>query len=312
MSNSVQNADISGDPGVAAAQRNLDGATQAWIDLGVEAGLLVASSVPGIGWAADTVSLARSAAAGDVAGVVMDAIGFIPFGGDAIKGFFRGRRIRKAMRVADDAMAAARSGVSRAQQFARRRMGASQHWGAVKRRRDEIAERYKNCKTDACREARKRELEQTSRLPSRENGKWEDGNGNPTLPGQGKFVPDEGTNLHNALSRHQSPVTGIDYSDGQPDLSGFPPRGRNNAGPDGNAYSVEIEQAMGPDSTANRTADRNGAWGQWRQNNPDARDPTGGQWHHDTDGVTMQYVDQDVHGALAHEGSASMNTSPEF
>ena len=102
MGNNVANADIAGDPNVASAQRTLDSATQAWIDVGVEAGLLVASSVPGIGWAADTVSLARSAAAGDVAGVIIDAIGFIPFGGDAIKGFFRGRKIRRAMQAADD------------------------------------------------------------------------------------------------------------------------------------------------------------------------------------------------------------------
>ncbi|KGJ02595.1 hypothetical protein IT41_17130 [Paracoccus halophilus] len=88
MGSTVRNADISGDAGVAAARRNLDDATQVWIDVGVEAGLLVASSVPGVGWAADTVSLARSAAAGDIGGVVMDVIGFIPFGGDAIKGFF--------------------------------------------------------------------------------------------------------------------------------------------------------------------------------------------------------------------------------
>ncbi len=69
MGNNVRNADIAGDPNVATAQRNLDSATQAWIDVGVEAGLLVASSIPGAGWAADSVSLARSVAAGDVGGM---------------------------------------------------------------------------------------------------------------------------------------------------------------------------------------------------------------------------------------------------
>lgn len=49
MGSTVRNADISGDASVAAAQRRLDDATQVWIDVGVEAGLLVASSVPGVG-----------------------------------------------------------------------------------------------------------------------------------------------------------------------------------------------------------------------------------------------------------------------
>lgn len=308
MGNTVRNADISGDAGVAAAQRGLDDATQAWIDAGVEAGLLVASSIPGVGWAADSVSLARSAAAGDIAGVVMDAIGFIPFGGDAIKGFFRGRRIKRALAAADEAMAAARTGVSRAQEFARRRMAASRYWGAIKRRRDEIKDAYKNCKTEACKEARKRELEQTTRLPSRQQGEWKNADGSPALPGEGVFVPKEGTRLHDALSEHQQPVTGVPFKDGQPDLSGFPPSGRGNSAPGGGPYTVEIEQSL----TGDRSADATEAWRQRAEDFPGTNNPERGVWHHTGDGVTMQYVDSQVHGSLAHQGGVAMNTSPEF
>lgn len=310
MGNTVRNADISGNAGVAAAQRKLDDATQVWIDVGVEAGLLVASSIPGVGWAADTVSLARSAAAGDIAGVVMDVIGFIPFGGDAIKGFFRGRRIRRAMVAADEAMAAARTGLSRAQEFARRRMAASQYWGAIKRRRDEIKDAYRRCDSEVCREARRRELEQTTRLPSRQQGQWKNADGSPALPGEGVFVPNEGTNLHSALSAHQQPVTGVPFKDGQPDLSGFPPPGRNNSAPAGGPYTVEIEQSLSGD----RNADAAAAWRQRAEDFPGTRNPNreDGRWHHTSDGVTMQFVDADVHGALAHQGGVSMNTSPNF
>jgi len=201
---------------------------------------------------ADTVSLARSVAAGDVAGVIVDAIGFVPFGGDAIKGFFRGRKIKRAMGAADDAMAAARDGVSRAQEFARRRMASSEYWGAIKRRRDEIKDKYPNCRRGKCADDRDKELEGQGKLPSREGGEWTDGNGNRVPAGEGLFKPDPGTKMHDALGNHQNPVKGIPYSNGQPDLSGFPPPGRGGAAPDGNAYSVEIEQSLTGDRTVER------------------------------------------------------------
>lgn len=312
MGQAAQNMDVPDTAEVRAAQGRLNEAQQAWVDIGIEAGLLVASSSPVGGQIADGISLSRNVAAGNYGAALVDGIGFIPLGGDLIKGFFRGRRIRRAMRAADNALGAARDGLTRAQTFARRRMAASQYWQQIKRRRDEIAERYRRCNSEVCREARRRELEQTTRLPSRQHGEWRNTDGSPALPGQGKFIPNEGTRLHDALSEHQSPVTGITYRDGNPDFSDFPPLGRGNSAPDGSSHTVEIEQALGPDPSANRTSDRNAAWGQWRQSNPNARrDPNGGVWHHTGDGVTMQYVDADVHSA-AHQGSASMNTSPEF
>ena len=152
------------------------------------------------------------------------------------------------------------------------------------------------------------ELERTTRLPSRNQGDWVDANGNRVPAGHGTFRPREGTRLHDALSAHQNPVTGITYRNGEPDLSGFPPLGRNNSAPDGRAYSVEIEQSLDGD----RMADAAAAWRQRAEDYPRTRNPEGGQWHHTGDGVTMQYVDAEVHRSLAHQGGVAMNTSPEF
>ena len=116
--------------------------------------------------------------------------------------------------------------------------------------------------------------------------------------------------MHNALSAHQNPVTGIPYSNGEPDLSGFPPLGRNNSAPDGRAYSVEIEQSL----TGDRGADAHAAWRQRAEDYPGTRNPDRdeGRWHHTGDGVTMQFVDRRVHESLAHQGGVAMNTSPGF
>jgi hypothetical protein len=313
MGNRARIADVSGTPEVQAAQGRLNTAQQQWVDIGIEAGMLVASTNPVGGQVVDGISLARNVAAGDYGGALVDAIGFIPFGGDAIKGFFRGRKIARAMRAADDALAAARTGMARATEFAKRRLAASEYWQAIQRRRQAILDKYANCRRKECADDRDRELEAQSNLPSRENGDWVDANGNRVPAGTGNFVPKEGTRLHDALTAHQNPVTGIPYTNGQPDLSGFPPPGRGNAGPNGGAYSVEIPQAIGADRTANGVADRNAAWGEWRQQYGTTNgDPQGGNWHHTGDGVTMQYVDREVHGALSHQGAGSMNTDVDF
>ena len=171
--------------------------------------------------------------------------------------------------------------------------------------RDEIMERYRGCTVQQCR-ARDAELGRVSRLPDPNSGTWRNADGTPAAAGDGLFVPNEGTNLHAALSRHPNGAQGIPYNNGQADLSAFPPRG--SAGPNGKPYSVEIQQSLDGD----RAADRSAAWGQWRQDFPGKADPSRGVWHHTGDGVTMQYVDESVHGALAHQGGVAMNTSPGF
>jgi DNase/tRNase domain of colicin-like bacteriocin len=274
----------------------------------------VAPLSPVGGQVIDGISLSSNLDAGEYGGALVDAIGFIPIGGNALKGLIRGRTIAKAFRAADDALAAARTGMARATEFAKRRLAASEYWQAIQRRRQAILDKYPNCRRGKCAADRDKELQAQSNLPARENGDWVDANGNRVPAETGRFVPKEGTPLHTALSRHQSPVTGITYTNGQPDLSGFPPLGPGGAAPGGGAYSVEIEQAIGPNQAANADADRNASWGAWRESHGAAgnRDPCGGNWHHTGDGVTMQYVDEHVHGALSHQGAGSMNTNVDF
>ncbi len=127
MGNRARTADVSSTPEVQAAQGRLNTAQQQWVDVGIEAGLLVASLNPVGGQIADGISLARNVAGGNYGAALVDAIGFVPFGGDIIKGIFGGRRIARAMRAADDALAAARTGMARATEFAKRRLAASEY-----------------------------------------------------------------------------------------------------------------------------------------------------------------------------------------
>ena len=214
MGNAVRTADISADPGVARAQANLDSVQSQWVEIGKEAGLLVASSSPVGGQVVDGISLASNLSAGNYGGALVDAIGFIPFGGDAVKGLIRGSSIARRTKRINDALQAARSGLSRAQTFARRRMAAAQRWAGIKRRRQEILDRYKNCRRGPCADERDELLRRESRLPAKDKGDWVDENGNRVPAGQGLFKPKEGTELHSALSRHQNPVRGIPYEDG--------------------------------------------------------------------------------------------------
>ncbi|MEL6476715.1 MAG: HNH endonuclease [Pseudomonadota bacterium] len=306
MADAARAADVSGDAGVRAAQSARDGAQQVYIDLGIEAGLLVASTNPVGGQIADGISLASNLAGGNYGAALVDGLGFIPFGGDALKGLIRGNSIRRRMVQADRVLSAARTALSRAQTFARRRIASSQYWQGIKRRRDQVLDRFGTCNTQACRQARDAEMGRVSRLPDPNTGTWRNADGTPGVAGDGLFVPNDGTRLHTALSAHPNGSQGIPFSNGQPDLSAFPPSG--SAAPGGGPFSVEIEQSLAGD----RTADRAASWGQWRADNPGRPDPQGGIWHHTGDGVTMQYVDQDIHGALAHQGGVAMNTSQEF
>lgn len=316
MGTAVANADVSADPGVVAAQRQLDSSQQVWIDLGVEAGLLVASSVPGAGWAVDSVQLAANVASGNYGAAILDGIGLIPFGGDFIKGFFRGRRLRRAMQAADEALDLARRGVERATTFARRRMASAEHWAQIRRRRRDILDEYPNCQREACRRERDARLGQVSNLPT--NGRWANPDGSPAPAGSGMFIPNSPA-ARNKLSNTINPETGrpfegVPYNNGVPDFSAFPPPGQ--AAPGGGVYTVEINQALGPNPVdnpkANRNADRGNAFAEFRNVYPDRPEPSGGVWHHTDDGVTMQYVDRDIHLAATHTGSASVNTSPTY
>ncbi|MBT0957822.1 HNH endonuclease [Alphaproteobacteria bacterium KMM 3653] len=312
MTTILEGTSVPDTPDVRAAQGNLDAVTQQWVDVGVEAGLFVASLHPTGGQIADGISLARNVSSGNYGAAVVDGIGMVPVLGDLFKGFFRGRRITRAVEAADAALDVARRNMQRVGEIARRKLASRTLRNRIRQRRDDIMRKYEGCNDAVCRQARDEELRDLygrGNLPAEGTGTWRNADGSPAAVGEGMFVPDPnnptGARLADALDQHGA--TGIPYSNGQPDLSGFPPPG--SASPNGNAYSVEIEQSL----TGDRTADRNASWGAWRdQYGADYDDPTGGHWHHSGDGATMQYVDQDIHGALSHAGDASVNQSPEF
>ena len=299
-------------PAVRTAQGQLDSATQAWIDAGVEAGLFAASLHPTGGQIADGISLARNVSAGNYGAAVVDGIGMVPVVGDIFKGLFRGRRIADAVRAADSALAAARANMQRVSEIARRKVAAQTLTRRMQARRDEILDRYRGCNEATCRARRDEELRDLygrGNLPAEGTGSFRNPDGSPAPVGEGVFVPDPsnptGARLAAALEDHGT--SGIPYTNGRPDLSGFPPPG--SAAPNGRAWSVEIEQSI----TGDRIADRDASWGAWRERyGADYPEPTVGHWHHAGDGATMQFVDARIHGRLSHVGDASINQSPEF
>ncbi|WP_308917473.1 hypothetical protein [Jannaschia sp. LMIT008] len=297
---------------VQAAQRELDAVTRQWIEVGVDAGLFVASLNPTGGQIADGISLSRNVAAGNYGAAVVDGVGMVPVLGDIFKGFFRGRRIARAVTRADEALRLARQNMQQVGTIARRRVAARTLTRRMRRRRDEILERYRGCDMARCRadrDAELRELYGPGNLPAPGTGSFRNADGSPAPVGEGVFVPDPndrtGSDLHEALQNHGA--VGIPYSAGRPDLSGFPPPG--SSAPDGRAWRVDIEQSL----TGDRAADRNASWGAWRERYGSTHsEPRNGHWHHAGDGASMMYVDRDIHGPLSHIGDASINQTPEF
>ncbi|MFC6588657.1 HNH endonuclease [Sulfitobacter pacificus] len=314
MTDILNNTQAPDTPDVRAAQTRLDAAQAEWVDAGVEAGLLVASLSPVGGQVADGISLARNVAGGNYGAAIVDGIGFVPVLGDVFKGWFRGGRVARRVQQAEELLSAGRRQFQRVSEIARRKAASGVLRRRMQQRRDNIMRKYEGCQDEVCRAARDAELrdmysQHGRNLPAESTGSFRNPDGSPAPPGEGTFIPNPndrtGGDLADALDEHGA--SGIPYSNGQPDLSGFPPRG--SAGPDGNAWSVEIEQSL----TGERGADRNASWGTWRDQYGDThRDPSGGHWHHSGDGATMQYVDADIHGALSHSGDASINQSPEF
>lgn len=301
-----ENQVLDAQPEVVSARNGMTAAEQQLIDLGIEAGLLVASTSPVGGQIADGISLARNVSAGNYGAAIVDGIGMIPFGGDLIKGFFRGRSIQRRVRQANEALQTARQAVTRARDAARRTMGArnlrrqasQRYWDDVRRRRQEVMDEFKDCDIAACRAERDRRLRQINRLPAN-GGRWVDEAGNPVSAGSGRWLPDEGTPLHDALSRHQQPVSGVPFNDGKPDFSGFPPQGFDEV------PRVEIDMSgnSGTDITAAQRAFRD-------QTGVDTRTMRQGTWHHEPDGVTMSYVDRKVHTAYQRPDGTSNSGTP--
>jgi hypothetical protein len=299
-------------PQVTAAQADVNRINQELFDLGVETAKLVASSSPVGGQIVDGASAVANLAAGNWGAAFLDGLGMIPLGGDALKGAIRGTKIAKALSRAQDALKAAEAALSRAKGLAKTRAAAKTYWDALKKKRDDIIKKYKGCKTEACAKARDDELRAASRLP-KSNGKWVDKDGKPAPAGSGYWKPDEGSELHKTLSRHQDPVKGVPFEDGKPDFSGFPPKGMDKV------HQVEIE--MKGNSTSDITDAKNALIA---KGGPDTRGSgQPGTWHHEPNGTTMSYVDKDVHTAYQradgtanpgtpHMGGDSMTRDPEF
>lgn len=301
-----------GDPKVAAAQGKVDGINAELKELGIEAAKLAASSSPIGGQVVDGASAIANISAGNYGAAFLDGLGMIPLGGDFLKGSIRGTRIARAAMKAKKRLDAAKAALSRAKQFAKTRAAAKAYWAAIKKKRQAIIDKYKNCKTAACAAKRDAELRGVTRLP-KTGGKWVDAKGNPVPAGSGYWKPDPGSPLEKTLSRHQNPVRGVPFKDGAPDFSGFPPKGMSKT------HQVEI------DMSGNSSTDISAAQKALRdRGGPDTRGSgQPGTWHHEPDGVTMSYVDKDVHTAYKkadgtanpgtpHAGGDSMTRDPEF
>lgn len=290
---------------VRRAQADVDMLEGRLGELATEAGWLAASNTPVLGTFVDVGQGLANAWNGRWGEALLDLGGVVPGIGDGAKTAVRGTRIARA---------AARDALARARLFARRRAAATRYWRGVRGRRNEIIDKYKNCRTQACARARDAELRQVSRLPAN-GGRWTDRNGNPVPAGSGYWKPDEGTNLADALSKHPNGHLGVPFRDGKPDFSGFPPKGFDTA------PRVEIE--MSGDSNADVWAahrafqERTGIRTEGR--NADRN----GTWHHEPDGVTMTYVDRRIHtgyrdtdgnvnSGTPHAGGDSMMRDPTY
>ncbi|ANB35823.1 hypothetical protein A6024_17980 [Rhodovulum sulfidophilum] len=299
-------------PEVRSAQSRVDALDAEVLAIAEEGVLLAASTSPVGGQIADAYSMSKNIAQGNYGWAIVDGIGFIPVLGDAIKGAAKGTKLARAAAHAAEALSTAKAALARTRAFARTRAAAEAYWRQIKARRDAIIDRFRGCKTEACRKARDADLRKVNRMPAK-GGTWVDAHGNLVPAGSGYWKPDPGSSLYDALSKHQTPVQGVPFTDGKPDFTGFPPRGFDKT------PQVEIEMSGNSpkDIGAARTAykDATGV------TTPRTGGP--GTWHHEPDGVTMSYVDADVHTAYQkadgsansgtpHAGGDSMTRDPVF
>lgn len=274
--------------------------------------LLIASTHPVGGQVADGISLARNAAAGDWGGALLDVVGMAPVIGDLIKGGLRGRRLARQAAEVARRLDAAKAALTHARKLAQTRAAARQYWNQVRQRRQQVLDKFKDCRDARCAAQRDAELRRITRMPAT-RGRWVDANGNPAPAGSGIWQPDPGTSLHNALNRYRPPKQGVPFRDGLPDFSDFPPRGMNSP------PRVEIEMSGDSAKDVAEAARRYREAGGGRTTGPGST----GTWHHTEDGVTMIYVDKDIHTAYRmpdgtansgtpHAGGDSMTRDPAF
>ena len=285
--------------------------------LGREAALLGASNIPVVGSAIDIGQGLWNAWNGRWGEALLDLAGAFPGAGDTAKTSIRGARIAKTIARIGKKLDTAKAALSRARGFARTRSAAKRYWKSIKRKRDKIIRDSKKCKTGNCAKKRDDALRKLSRLP-KNGGKWVDKHGRPVPAGSGYWKPDPGTSLEKALKKHKNGHLGVPFKDGKPDFSGFPAPGIKGHDP-----TVQINMK------GNRTSDIKEAGQIFKERTGIAttgkskgRDRTG-TWHHEDDGVTMRYVDKDVHTAYQkpdktpnsgtpHDGGDQMVRDPYF
>ena len=285
--------------------------------LGREAALLGASNIPVAGTVIDVGQALWNAWNGRWADAALDIAGAVPGGGDAAKTTIRGQRIARAVASIGRRLDAAKDALSRARLFARRQAASSRYWRSIRGRRNAIIQEYPNCRTGRCAQERDARLRQVSRLPAT-RGRWVDRHGNPAPAGSGYWKPDPDSPLADALSRHPNGHLGVPFRDGRPDFSAFPASGARGHDP-----TVRI------DMSGNSTTDIKEAGRVFEERTGVITTGRGlfrdrsGTWHHEPDGVTMRYVDKDIHTAYKradgnanpgtpHAGGDSMMRDPSY
>lgn len=279
---------------------------------------------PPFGTAADVVSLGRSLFTGDWGGAALDALGLIPIFGDAAKG------TKIAAKVADVTAALSKAKAAlNTKLFASTRENAKKYWNEIikKNRAKNLDKELKKCTTEECKKLAKEKFEKDKsmdpgRLPSSEKGSWVGPDGKPCPKGTGLYKPDPKKNksLYEAVKRHGK--EGVPFKDGHPDFSGFPPlKDGKPIGDRGKPYQVEI--AMEGNARDFKSA-KNAYREKYGKDFDHANNDKVGTWHHEPDGVTMSFVDKDIHTAYknvdtgmsnsgtAHAGGNSMLNSKDF
>lgn len=264
---------------VRKAGENVREMASAYRELAIDAGLAVAGAVPGVGWAADVISLGRSISKGDGWGIAFDLIGFIPVLGDAVKG---GKVVDKALavrRVLDQTL----TGLSRV--FSKTEDVAADFWRA-RRNLDGYDKAMHSCSTAKCyNAAAKFKGPQYKRTPSN-GGKWEPLKGR----GDGKWIPDEGSELQKYLASLDPPKTGVTYENGFPKFDDF------------SQADVKIPMMGNLDHDFDIADDL------YRKqiDDPHWERPGNMTWHHKEDGTTMQLVPKTLNSNTVHMGGAAL------
>ncbi|GKV94875.1 HNH endonuclease [Pectobacterium aroidearum] len=282
-------------PALEADRKKLAELESQYGDLLVDGGLAVAGAIPPpAGTVADVTALGRSLYKLDWSGAALDVLGLIPVIGDGIKG---GKIAAKTEKLAE-AVSAAKTALTQ-KIFATTRKNAEKYWSELieKRRKRKLDKAMSRCKTEECKNRAKEKFENEmdpGRLPSDKKGSWVDANGNPVPRGTGFYRPDPEKNpsLYKALEKYGKEDVGVPFKDGHPDFSGFPPlKDGKQIGNDGKPYQVEIDM-QGTERDFSSAAD---ALKEKHNVTLSPSERRAGTWHHEPDGVTMTFVDRDIH-----------------